>query len=35
MTMDDWLDTYERHVREHVEQMQANDDEWLRQIGTG
>ena len=30
MTMDDWLDTYERHIPEHVEQMQANYDDWVR-----
>jgi hypothetical protein len=29
--MDDWLDTYERHIPEHLEQMQANLDDWLRQ----
>jgi hypothetical protein len=29
MTMDDWLDTYERHVREHVEQMQGVYGKWL------
>ncbi len=31
MSLDDWLDTYERHVREHVEQMQASYDAWLEQ----
>ena len=31
MTLDDWLDVYERHVREHVEQMQANYAAWLEQ----
>jgi len=30
MTMDDWLDVYERHVREHVEQMQANHAFWTK-----
>lgn len=30
MTMDDWLDTYERHVRDHLEQMQSNYDFWIR-----
>lgn len=29
MTMDDWLDTYERHIRDHIGQMQAVYDEWL------
>ena len=29
MTMDDWLDTYERHVPEHIAQMQAIYDEWV------
>jgi hypothetical protein len=29
MAMDDWLDVYERHVREHVEQMQANYAVWI------
>lgn len=29
MTMDDWLDVYERHVREHVEQMQGNYEDWV------
>lgn len=33
MTMDDWLDVYERHVREHVEQMQAVYEEWVRAKG--
>lgn len=31
MTMDEWLDTYDRHVREHIEQMQGVYDDWLRQ----
>ena len=35
MTMDDWLDTYERHIPEHIEQMQANYADWLRQEGAG
>ena len=35
MTMDDWLDIYERHIPEHVKQMQANYDEWVRQTGAG
>lgn len=29
MTLDAWLDVYERHVRDHVEQMQSNYDAWL------
>jgi hypothetical protein len=29
MTLDDWLDTYERHVPEHLEQMQANYEDWM------
>lgn len=35
MTMDDWLDTYERHIPEHIEQMQINHDAWVRQKGAG
>ncbi len=31
MTMDDWLDTYERHIPEHIQQMQINHDDWMRQ----
>ena len=31
MTLDDWLDTYERHVPEHIEQMQANYADWVTQ----
>lgn len=27
-TLKDWLDTYERHIPEHVEQMQAVFDRW-------
>ncbi len=30
MTFDDWLDVYERHVREHVEQMRGVYEEWKR-----
>ena len=30
MTLDDWLDVYQRHVAEHVEYMQQNYDEWVR-----
>ena len=28
MTLDDWLDTYERHVPGHVEQMEAVHRAW-------
>ena len=28
ITLDDWLDTYEAHVREHVEYMQQNLETW-------
>jgi hypothetical protein len=28
MTLDDWLDVYERHVPEHVRSMQENYDAW-------
>ena len=30
MTMDDWLDIYERHVRDHVEQMRGVHAAWLK-----
>jgi hypothetical protein len=30
MSMDAWLDIYERHVRNHLEQMQAVYDEWKK-----
>ncbi len=29
MALDDWLDVYERHIPEHVAQMQANYEAWL------
>ncbi len=29
-TLDDWLDTYERHVPEHIEYMRQNYDAWLK-----
>ena len=29
MTMDEWLDIYDRHVPEHIAQMQAVYDDWL------
>jgi hypothetical protein len=28
MTLDDWLDTYERHIPDHVAQMQAVYERW-------
>ncbi|MBC8505376.1 MAG: DinB family protein [Anaerolineales bacterium] len=28
MTMDDWLDTYESHVRDHIAQMEENYQHW-------
>lgn len=28
MTLDDWLDVYERHVTEHVQSMQENYEAW-------
>ncbi len=31
ITMDDWLDTYERHIPDHIQQMQANYDAWMKQ----
>ena len=31
MTMDDWLDTYERHIPDHIAQMQAVYDYWTKQ----
>lgn len=30
MMFDQWLDTYDRHVPEHIEQMQRAHDEWAR-----
>jgi hypothetical protein len=30
MTMDDWLDTYARHVTDHVAQMEAVYADWLK-----
>ena len=29
MTMDDWLDTYERHIPDHIAQMQSIYDDWV------
>ncbi len=31
MTLDDWLDVYERHASEHVQYMRENYDPWLGQ----
>jgi hypothetical protein len=31
MTMDDWLDVYERHIPEHVAQMRLNYEVWKEQ----
>lgn len=31
MTLDDWLQIYERHIPEHVAQMQAIYQDWLKQ----
>ena len=33
MTMEDWLDTYERHIPQHVAQMQAVYEAWLKRNG--
>jgi len=30
MTLDEWLDIYERHVRDHLAQMQSVHDEWKK-----
>ena len=35
ITMDDWLISYERHIPNHIRQMQANYDAWLEQQGAG
>ena len=29
MTMDDWLDVYESHVRDHLAQMRRIHEEWV------
>jgi hypothetical protein len=34
MTMDDWLDIYETHVRDHVGQMREIYEEWKAGTGT-
>lgn len=33
MTLDEWLDTYERHIPDHVRQMQAVYADWQQQSG--
>jgi hypothetical protein len=33
MTFDGWLDIYERHVREHLQQMSEVHDEWKKSGG--
>jgi hypothetical protein len=30
MTLEDWLDTYESHIPDHIRQMQAVYDDWVR-----
>jgi hypothetical protein len=30
MTMDDWLETYTRHIPDHIAQMEAVHQEWLK-----
>ena len=35
MTLDDWLDVYERHIPDHIQQMQSVYEDWLRQKGAG
>jgi hypothetical protein len=29
MTLDEWLDIYDRHIPDHIAQMQMVYDEWL------
>ena len=31
MTLERWLDVYERHIPEHIAQMQENDGDWNKQ----
>jgi hypothetical protein len=31
MTMDEWLDIYDRHIPEHIEQMQEVYTAWQKQ----
>lgn len=33
MTLDDWLDVYDRHIPEHVQYMQENYDAWISADG--
>lgn len=33
MTMDDWLDIYQRHIPEHIRQMQAVYEDWVKTQG--
>ncbi len=35
MTMDEWLVTYERHIPEHIQQMQAIFDDWMARPAQG
>jgi len=35
MTMDDWLDTYAQHILVHIDQMQVNYDDWVKQKSAG
>ena len=30
MTLDDWLDIYERHIPEHVQYMRENYEAWRK-----
>jgi hypothetical protein len=32
MTLDNWLEIYERHIPEHIEQMQSNYRAWMREL---
>ncbi len=33
--MDGWLNTYDRHIPDHLEQMQANFEDWMKQSRSG
>lgn len=35
MTMDDWLAVYERHIPDHIAQMDAVYEDWSREHGAG
>ncbi|MDP6663226.1 MAG: DinB family protein [SAR202 cluster bacterium] len=35
MTLDDWLETYESHVPEHLQHMRENYDAWMAQDNSG